>query len=100
MRSSYHRKFDFIVVDEFQDTNAVQARIIRGFTRPDLSNLCVVGDPKQSIYGFREADVTVFNAFRESIAEKKSLTWNYRSRPGIIEFANRVGEAAFPASNM
>ncbi|MEK7690385.1 MAG: UvrD-helicase domain-containing protein [Bdellovibrionota bacterium] len=100
VRAAYHRKFDFIVVDEFQDTNAVQARIIRGFTRPDLSNLCVVGDPKQSIYGFREADVTVFNAFRESIAEKKSLTWNYRSRPGIIEFANRVGEAAFPASNM
>ena len=43
VRRAYHERFALVLVDEFQDTNPVQARLIRKFARPDASNLCVVG---------------------------------------------------------
>jgi ATP-dependent exoDNAse (exonuclease V) beta subunit len=100
VRDAYHHRFDLVLVDEFQDTNPNQAQIIRKLARPDLSNLCVVGDPKQSIYRFRDADVSVFRDFCSQMPVQQSLTWNFRSRPGIIDFANRVCEKAFEASEM
>lgn len=100
VRAQYHARFQMVLVDEFQDTNPVQARIIERLARPDLSNLCVVGDPKQSIYRFRDADVTLFDQFCERMPVKLSLTRNFRSRPGIIEFANRVCAEAFPSSDL
>jgi ATP-dependent exoDNAse (exonuclease V) beta subunit len=60
----------------------------------------VVGDPKQSIYRFRDADVSVFEDLCARLPRRLSLTWNFRSRPGIIEFANRVCAPAFEASSM
>ncbi len=100
VREALQKRFDLVLVDEFQDTNPLQARIILRFVRPDASNLCVVGDPKQSIYRFRDADVTVFEDFCSQLPVNKRLTWNFRSRPGIIEYANVVCEKAFEASDM
>ncbi|OFZ34648.1 MAG: hypothetical protein A2070_05285 [Bdellovibrionales bacterium GWC1_52_8] len=96
----YHQRFDLVLVDEFQDTNPVQARILWRFIRPDASNLCVVGDPKQSIYRFRDADLSVFEEFCAKLPVKLSLTLNFRSRPGIIDFANQVCAPAFQFAGM
>ena len=100
VREAYRRRFDLVLVDEFQDTNPVQSRIIWRFVRADLSNICVVGDPKQSIYRFRDADVTVFEEFCKKLPLRFSLTWNFRSRPDVIGFANQVCARAFAASGM
>jgi ATP-dependent helicase/nuclease subunit A len=98
VRQAFQKRFDLVLVDEFQDTNPLQARIILRFVKQDLSNLCVVGDPKQSIYRFRDADVSVFEDFCNRLAARFSLTWNFRSRPGIIHFTNEVCSRAFEAS--
>ncbi len=94
----FQKRFDLILVDEFQDTNPVQAQIVTRFVKPDFSNLCVVGDPKQSIYRFRDADVAVFEEFCSKLPGKHSLTWNFRSRPGIIHFVNELCEQTFENS--
>lgn len=96
----YQKRFDLVLVDEFQDTNPVQGQILQVFVRPDLSNLCIVGDPKQSIYRFRDADVSVFQDWVQRLPEKNLLTRNYRSVPGIIEFVNQVCEPLFAASEL
>ena len=90
VQKAFHQRFDLVLVDEFQDTNPLQARILWRFAKPDLSNLCVVGDPKQSIYRFRDADVTVFEDCCAQLSVRINLSWNFRSRPEIIEFANQV----------
>ncbi|MCM2323836.1 MAG: UvrD-helicase domain-containing protein [Oligoflexia bacterium] len=95
VREAFQRRFDLVLVDEFQDTNPLQARIILRFCRPDTSNLCVVGDPKQSIYRFRDADVTVFEEFCRKLPSRHVLSWNFRSRPGIIHFTNALCERVF-----
>ncbi len=100
IRQAYHSRFALVMVDEFQDTNPLQASIIRRFCKPDGSNLCVVGDPKQSIYRFRDADVSVFEEFCSKLSERHSLTWNFRSRPGIIDYANALCAPAFMSSQM
>lgn len=100
VRADYRARFDLVMVDEFQDTNPVQARILTAFTKPGFSNLCVVGDPKQSIYRFRDADVSVFSHFCAQLPVNVALTRNYRSVPGVLEFCNVVCEPAFLASDM
>ena len=100
VREVYRKRFDLVLIDEFQDTNPVQAEIITKFVRSDFSNLCVVGDPKQSIYRFRDADLSIFEDFCVKLPEKHSLTWNFRSRPGIIDFTNEVCGPIFPVSEM
>jgi len=100
VRRAFHERFDLVLVDEFQDTNPLQAKIIWQFVKPDASNLCVVGDPKQSIYRFRDADVSVFEEFCSRLPVNLSLTWNFRSRPGIIDYANQICGPAFEASGM
>jgi ATP-dependent helicase/nuclease subunit A len=98
--ADYRKRFALIMVDEFQDTNPVQARILLRFAREQLENLCVVGDPKQSIYRFRDADVSVFEDFCARLPKRVALTRNFRSVPGILEFCNEVCEPAFVASGM
>ncbi|MDR3608275.1 MAG: ATP-dependent DNA helicase [Oligoflexia bacterium] len=100
VRAAFRSRFDLVLVDEFQDTNPLQAKLIRAFCREDLSNLCVVGDPKQSIYRFRDADVSLFEEFCASLPERHSLTWNFRSRPGILDYANGLCAEAFPESGL
>jgi ATP-dependent exoDNAse (exonuclease V) beta subunit len=100
-REFYRKKFELLLVDEFQDTNALQRKILEGIARPEWSNLFVVGDAKQSIYRFRAADVSVFQGLRREAQAKNrlvTLSRNYRSRSEIVSVANRITAAILPAS--
>lgn len=94
----YHGRFDLVLVDEFQDTNPIQGEILEKFARPNFQNLCIVGDPKQSIYRFRDADVTVFYDLTNRLARRHDLSTNYRSHPQIIDWVNVVCAPLFEAS--
>ncbi|HID24655.1 MAG TPA: ATP-dependent helicase, partial [Planctomycetaceae bacterium] len=85
---SYRRRWPCISVDEFQDTDAAQYRLIR-LLAPTTGNVCVIGDPDQSIYGFRGADPQVFRRFQEDYPSAKlvHLTTNYRSTSAITDGA-------------
>ncbi|MBI2712000.1 MAG: ATP-dependent helicase [Bdellovibrio sp.] len=100
VRKAYHSRFALLLIDEFQDTNPVQAGILWRMGKPDLSNICVVGDPKQSIYRFRDADVSIFQEYCAQLPTHFSLTWNFRSRPKIIDYVNRVCEKVFENSEI
>ena len=93
----YRGRFRQILVDEFQDTNRLQLRLIEALRGP-RAELVVVGDELQSIYGFRHADLEVFRRQREEIdrrtdAELMRLSGNFRSRPEVIGAVNLFGEA-------
>lgn len=96
----FHQRFDLVLVDEFQDTNPVQCEIVRRFAKPAGENLCVVGDPKQSIYRFRDADVASFEAFRRELPLQAELSVNRRSRPEILAWTNRVFAPLLAASGL
>lgn len=100
VRADYQQRFAFIVVDEFQDTNPRQASIVERLAQDGLKNLCVVGDPKQSIYRFRDADLTLFEEFCQKLPLQFALTLNFRSKPQLIAYFNQVCGEAFAASNM
>lgn len=99
IRKRYQEKFRYIMVDEFQDTNELQKKIIYKIcsinSELDRQNLFIVGDPKQSIYGFRGADVEVFYDVMEEI-EKVSQTEtiilkdNFRTVNSVMEFINDI----------
>ena len=100
-------QFDFIFVDEFQDTDRVQAKIIDRLARDRGGALIdgrtiVVGDPKQSIYGFRRADPETYDAFtRELIAagaEHRKLLDQYRSDPPLLDAVNAIFTQLFSDS--
>jgi ATP-dependent helicase/nuclease subunit A len=93
----YRARFRQILVDEFQDTNRLQLRLIEALRGPK-TELVVVGDELQSIYGFRHADLDVFRRRREEIdrradAELMRLSGNFRSRPEVVGAVNLFGEA-------
>ncbi len=88
-------RYRFLMVDEFQDTDPVQNGIIMkilSFGEENSKKLFIVGDPKQSIYLFRDADVTQFTQTRDTIkrwgGEEIPLDENFRSTPAIIHFVN------------
>ncbi|WP_045245884.1 ATP-dependent helicase [Thermus filiformis] len=82
----------FIHVDEYQDTNPVQYRFVRLLASPDAPNLVAVGDPDQSIYGFRAADIRNILDFTRDFpgARIYRLEENYRSTEAILRLANAV----------
>lgn len=94
---AYRGRFSHLLVDEFQDTNRLQLRLIEALQGPK-SQLVVVGDELQSIYSFRHADLDVFRRRREQIdadpgAELMRLSGNFRSRPEVIGAVNLFGAA-------
>jgi ATP-dependent helicase/nuclease subunit A len=94
---AYRTRFSHLLVDEFQDTNGLQLRLIEALRGP-RSELVVVGDEFQSIYGFRHADLDVFRRQRDLIAQRADaelmeLSGNFRSRPELIAAVNHFGAA-------
>ena len=87
----YVRKFRYVLVDEYQDTNAVQYRIIR-YLCPGEARLCVVGDDAQSIDAFRGADIGNILNFQTHYPRAKliKLERNYRSTENIVQAANSI----------
>jgi DNA helicase-2/ATP-dependent DNA helicase PcrA len=86
-------RFDHVLVDEYQDTNALQARILERLRPPDGSrNLTVVGDDAQAIYGFRAATVRNILEFPERFPGTTivRLEQNYRATPSVLAAANAV----------
>ncbi len=83
------QKFTYVLVDEFQDTNTVQAKIVQRFSQPQ-ENILVVGDDAQSIYSFRAATVQNILSFQQVYPQAKlfKLEVNYRSTPDILQLAN------------
>jgi ATP-dependent helicase/nuclease subunit A len=92
VRTAWADRFELMMVDEFQDTNPRQLAILRALER---GNLFTVGDALQSIYGFRHADVSLFRARRDELAEhggSLSLTRNFRGRKPLLDVVNTVFE--------
>ena len=95
-------RYRFFLVDEFQDTNSVQRELMHKLTLSSAAaraNLFIVGDRKQSIYGFRGADVDVFQQTTEALKAagglEQPLHLNFRSQPALIKFFNYLFERLF-----
>lgn len=88
---AYSEQFRYIMIDEYQDTNALQFNLIMHLTKTH-NNLCVVGDDDQAIYSFRGADITNILSFERNFPGAKvvKLEQNYRSISPILNLANRV----------
>lgn len=91
VREYYQRKFRYVLIDEYQDTNALQYELAKLLTGP-ARNICVVGDDDQSIYRFRGADITNILSFERQFkgARVIRLEQNYRSTQNILDAANAV----------
>ena len=91
VREYYQCKFRYILIDEYQDTNALQYRLAALLTN-QAKNICVVGDDDQSIYRFRGADITNILSFERQFrgARVIRLEQNYRSTQNILDAANAV----------
>ncbi len=118
VRRALQQKYRWLFVDEFQDTDPVQAEImflLAAHEKPSTRRkadwrtmplrpgaLFVVGDPKQSIYRFRRADIEIYNQVRarfenDDNADVVLLTTNFRSVEPLCEWANEVFASTFPA---
>src|SRR2546425_1001813 len=91
VRERYNDRFRYLLVDEYQDTNQLQFALIRLLTEAQ-QNICVVGDPDQSIYRWRGADITNILKFEEHFPSAKviRLEENYRSTQNILDTASGV----------
>ncbi|HJW61750.1 MAG TPA: ATP-dependent helicase, partial [Actinomycetota bacterium] len=99
LAARYRERFGFVAVDEYQDVDELQYRLLRLLTTPE-ANLFVIGDPDQAIYGFRGADVGFFLRFAEDFPDATTvrLTRNYRSSPAIVAGAlQAIGPATLVA---
>ncbi|RMG10182.1 MAG: DNA helicase UvrD [Cyanobacteria bacterium J055] len=92
VRAECRDRYRVFLVDEFQDTNPVQAEFLELLT--ETSELTIVGDGKQSIYGFRRADVSVFDRFRDRLVSQGGklveLSLSFRTHQLLIDRINRI----------
>ncbi|WP_161486106.1 UvrD-helicase domain-containing protein [Desulfotomaculum copahuensis] len=104
VRCYFQKRYSHLLVDEFQDTDPLQAEIIFYLTGQDVRErdwrrlaprpgaLFVVGDPKQAIYRFRRADIDIYNRVKSLLQRSGGrllrLTANFRSRPAVVEWVN------------
>lgn len=96
-------KFDHVLIDEFQDTSREQADLFRAFLERDGAipegSITVVADEKQSIYGWRNADIETYKGFRDKLRRSgalfETITTNFRSSRSIIRFVNSFGRRLF-----
>jgi ATP-dependent helicase/nuclease subunit A len=112
VRREFRKRFTPILVDEFQDTDPIQAEVLLYLTGRDLDeknwwrlepepgSLFVVGDPKQSIYRFRRADIETYDRVRQRIVASGGrvlkLTTNFRSCPEVCDWVNETFSKIFP----
>ncbi|MCX7045569.1 MAG: UvrD-helicase domain-containing protein [Candidatus Sumerlaeota bacterium] len=104
--AEYQRRYRYVLVDEYQDTNYAQYRLVEALAR-EHRNLCVVGDEDQSIYSWRGAEISNLLDFQKHFPEARvlRLEQNYRSTQAILEVANasirfnqeRLGKTLFTA---
>ncbi len=113
IRRYFRGRFTHLLVDEFQDTDPIQAEVMLLLTaddahernwrrcKPVSGSLFVVGDPKQSIYRFRRADIVTYNEVKHKIAATGgvvvSLTANFRTTAPLLEWLNETFAKRFPA---
>jgi ATP-dependent helicase/nuclease subunit A len=95
VRQKISSRYKYIMVDEFQDTNQLQSEIILLLTDNKSDKLFIVGDPKQSIYGFRNADVRVFNNIKDKFKLENSesdllLSESFRFKNCLNQFVNQI----------
>ena len=93
VRRELQQRFKFVLIDEFQDTDPVQTEVVLLLGEGVPGKLFVVGDPKQSIYGFRRADIEMYAGTRREIERKgRVLTFrqNFRSASTILDWVNDV----------
>jgi len=111
VRAYFQQAYTHLLVDEFQDTDPIQAEIMFYLTGKELNEkdwtkltpkpgaLFVVGDPKQSIYRFRRADIATYDQVKQLIkgsgGEILTLSTNFRSLPGLIDWGNTAFEKLF-----
>lgn len=114
VRRSLQSKYRWLFVDEFQDTDPIQAEVILLLARDEKTSpqevdwtrsrfrpgaLFIVGDPKQSIYRFRRADIEIYNHVRDLIKRDgtvETLTASFRSLPGLCDWANGAFRSILP----
>ncbi|MFN2531499.1 MAG: UvrD-helicase domain-containing protein, partial [Pyrinomonadaceae bacterium] len=93
------RRYRYFLVDEFQDTNSLQSALLDALVFKQHANLFIVGDTKQSVYGFRGADLDVFGRMTKVVLEHGGelvpLPLNFRSQPPLIHFFNYLFERFF-----
>jgi ATP-dependent helicase/nuclease subunit A len=113
IRRYFRKRFTHLLVDEFQDTDPIQAEVMLLLTaesttetdwwkcRPVHGSLFVVGDPKQSIYRFRRADIATYNRVRQIIEKSGgrvvALSANFRTLGPLVEWINGAFDQVFPA---
>jgi ATP-dependent helicase/nuclease subunit A len=112
VREHFRERLTHLLVDEFQDTDPLQAEVILYLTateeaekdwrkcRPRPGSLFVVGDPQQSIYRFRRADIVTYDRVKQILlatgGEVVPLTTNFRSQPSLVQWVNGVFAKTFP----
>lgn len=90
-KESYQKLFQFVSVDEYQDIDENQYKLIKLLV-PQEGNICAIGDPNQAIYGFRGGDPKFFNSFAQDYPKAKiiNLKNNYRSAANIVDASNQM----------
>ena len=91
LRAHYQERYAWVCIDEYQDVDEQQVRLIKWLVPPD-GNLCAIGDPDQAIYGFRGGDARFFEQFPQDFPGTQivRLTRNYRSDPNIVTVSSQV----------